>query len=660
MLWRAVIWLLWLVTKGQGAQLPNKGHSLQEGGQLALTAIDCENANEITSVKMADVCNIDKREKYLNQTIEATLLQKIESHLVTGFRCKKLETKIQAICGLFSHTKLYTPPQVLEPVQSSIEECSKALKNGILSLPDGSVRSVELNSKSYYKLVSVGNIWQSHTNVQCKGSVDNIDNKTVENIIEMISGQFSIEKIQIEIGEDYITDTDEKLKLPSICLNNLRNVACQTQTGTYLIPNLGNLCNFEKIRTLKFEKKSILTSEGQQDALINQEHKIFVALKNKEKTSENCGNLDLFNTNHRNLKIFLHGNLSDSEIKHLNMIDSVSPSNVDIDIEMSVLSEFDRYIGETNIYEHMYSLGKSLCTLNTMNLDKVIVSPFHENRLITVRGDILQEIHCKNVSVTARLGENRVNSCLLNWLPVWKGSTPAFLRAGTHLLVKDINELDKISCSAKFTAVFVTSNGSLLVADPEIQILNLTLQYSNELENEFLHVSDFKVPVHDTRTADLLYTDQEVTAYNDLLHFRHAKEQIITHLVGKYCHQSEDCGSYRPAVTSNFDLEELKEQLSPWTWVSGLLSKLQAAGSICSLIIVVYLVCVLMYKMWKLAFLMCGKRLDAKNAVKLAFFTDSVLIKAMLPTNEEVRGAVPTAKMEIPSAPEEMEILPTN
>lgn len=645
----------WLITTVQCAQFPTQINSIAPEGQMLLHGLDCASATAITSVRKDKLCQLSPAQQP-NKTIKAVLLQQVDAHIVEGYRCRKLETKLQAICGLFGHMKIYAPPAILEPTVTSITDCQLALKSGAINLADGTTKAIQLNERAYYKLVAVGDLWQTSSNVQCSGGEEAINNKTVSGIIEFISGQFVIEKVNFEISNSYIVDTEANIKLPGICSSGKGSVACQTAISTYLIPSLGDLCNLQKIRELEFIQTELITPQGKQNVIINHDHKIFIALKEKYQAADNCQNMQIYRTNNRNLKIFILDNATD--VGPLAKRHQVDPTNINLDIELNVAAEYQNFVREDHLYKYSRAIGTNLCVMSATTMEHMIRSPFHPERMIVARGDVIQEIHCRNTTVMARLGENRLNTCLLNWLPVWKGTEPAYLRAGTHILAATINELDKVPCSAKFTAIFTNVNGTLLVADPEVKVLNLQLHYEEEMQHEMIHLSDFDLPLHEGQDAELVYTSAELTAFNDLLHYKHAREQVITHLVGQYCHQSEDCGSYQPATAMNFDLNQLAEKLSPWTYISKLLNKLQYVGSLCSLVIVLYFCWTFCYKISTCAVMIGKRRLQPSQAVKLAFFTDQILLKSMIPANEEVE-VIPSPAAVKPSAPEESALLPT-
>lgn len=631
----------------KAVQIPSQINISHPEGQISLSALDCKAATDITSVRLDNACRLKSTTSNI-KNVSAAILQKVETHIVSGYRCTKVETKLQSICGLFGHFKLYAPPQVIEPVVTTIQDCEDAMRYGSLTLPDGSTKPVQLNRRSFYKLVSIGDIWQSADNVKCKGGTETIDNKTVNDVIEFVSGQFIIEEINFEVSSNSIVDMEANVKLPELCSNRQKNLACQTAVATYLIKDLGDSCNLQQIRKLMFSQTEIVTAKGKQVVLINKEHKIILNLKG-ESQLEGCQNMKIYDTNYAHLKLYLLETSEEADI--LAKRRSVNPNNVQLETEIRVAADYDLYIRELQLYEYSRSLGINLCSMTTSLMDKMIRSPFHSDRLLVTRGDVLQEIHCQNVTVVARIGENRLNKCLLNWLPVWQGSTPVFLHAGTHIITPTISQLDQVECSAKFTAIFAAIDGSLIVADPDVQVLSLPLQYET-LQHEMMHISDYQLPIHDDTSADLLYTDREVAAFNDLLHYKHAQERVLTHLVGKYCHQSDDCGSYQPATSTNFDLQQLKDQLSPWNWISRVLDRIQYFGSVCSIIIALYFMGNFLYKVFSCASLVSRDRIQASKALKLSFFTEQVFLRSLIPDREkesktpENKDAVPTIALE--------------
>lgn len=595
-----------------------------------LNALDCTAAHAVSSVKYTELCRLKDDHLAGNELKAAAILQHVEYHQKTGYKCETIESVSTMVCGFLSHEKMYESPDVMIPVATPLSTCNTAIKAGLFKLSDGTDKIVTLNSITYYKQVLVGDLYQEPNNVRCRGGITNIDNKTVSDLIRYVSGQFRLVETTFQISESEVIETATGVKIPQWCLNyrDRPRIECQTTSATFIIPDARSMCEYQIIRQLPFNATKIKSLTGRKDALINHEHKLFIELAGTEKLGKTCGNLLVQKTNHERVKIALLDELNSPP-----KFEEVDPDNIQVSLMIGLVSEYDRYLSESLWYRYARKLGNKMCSLSATALDNTVRSPFHDDRMIVTRGDLIQEISCKQIQVTAKIGETRIEGCLLNLLPVWRGTTPMYMQAKSHLLVETITNIDRIACDHRYSAIFTTVDDQLITADPEVKILDLNLMY-NEESLELLHVADGEEPVHDDRADDLLYTEREMTAYSELIHFRRAKEQISYQLVGKYCHKSRECGAYNPD-SANFDLQQLEARLSPLSWLNSWIEKLQQIGSFCAIGIALFMIWSILYKFWQFCHLTCKRKLQVKKAAKLVMFTDTLLLKAMIPANEE-------------------------
>ena len=80
--------------------------------------------------------------------------------------------------------------------------------------------------------------------------------------------------------------------------------------------------------------------------------------------------------------------------------------------------------------------------------------------------------------------------------------------------------LHKVDCKDQYTAVVRTTAGVYLQAVPEVRTVDIKI---TQVHNSFLQEQD----LHKEEGEHLLYTAEEVTAFQDLIHFQRTHQQVI-------------------------------------------------------------------------------------------------------------------------------------
>merc|ERR1711946_62965 len=101
-------------------------------------------------------------------------------------------------------------------------------------------------------------------------------------------------------------------------------------------------------------------------------------------------------------------------------MEELGASSVDLDLEMKISLGYLEHYFHLEMTARLRNFGKSLCGLESNRLTSTELSPFQKHSLMRTRGDLMQEIRCKPVKLTANLGENQhtlplQSSVLLSW-----------------------------------------------------------------------------------------------------------------------------------------------------------------------------------------------------------------------------------------------------
>ena len=551
--------------------------------RFTMNALDCLSPTEVRNGLMDSVCNTTRSMLATSKPQTVLVLQYNTQRVIQGYKCEKFVSRYDAICGAFSHTKVLSPPDVRIAVPFLAHDCAIAIKRQSYIKEDGNSVPIEPNRRIYYKYTEYGSLTWSTDNVACTGSSITVNGQVHNNVLSLVTTEVLIKSISIEINIGQAKDLDSLTDLPPSCSHD---IVCQDGMTGYVLEHQSS-CPLYTIRTLPMTYVKVKSGKGEeQDALVSHEHKLLLVLQGQEAAHPECKPIFAVTaTTFKDIKVVTESN-DIASIQHMAKV--IPASAVDLDLELRSSEEYIMYAFETMLKEKLGGLASSLCQMNTHGLSRVELSPFHPNALLRVRGELLQELVCNPVVVEVRIGDSRGNACFADSIPAWYKNSPVLVQAGTHLISTEA-EIAKVTCESTYTPVFKSREGKLLQASPDVQTLDLEIGH---LEGDFLHLSADAEVTHTSFKGDLLYTEAEVSAFNELIHFTRSRERVVDAMVGQYC-STGDCGLYTPSIGSRtFDLSNLEDQLqNPITkFFSNISDKVAEIGYCCSTVIVVYTV----------------------------------------------------------------------
>lgn len=515
-----------------------------------LRALDCRKPVSIKHGMIADIC----QNATMNSTgkmEEVYVMQRASQVTVKGHRCTRRVTSVYEVCGAFSHSKLMQPPSILEPEMLSMEDCLKMRDHSIYTKEDGNTISTDVNTVVRYKMVRHGTLHTSTENVECVGTTIWINQEQHKSVVELLSVELLIEEIDISIEGRKATDLDREIPLPEACVSENR---CLVGTTSYVLRPRPDQCPLFVVRKLPMEHIQVDTDAGRKPAIINRAHKLFFMLGEQEAVPDCPTSTNMYHTEYPNILLAFGANPGRPQ---KTIGGSVTASLVDPELELKIVAEFLAYEQETRVNDEVEAISRELCHRMRTTLLEQELSPFHQDALLRVRGDVVQEIFCTAVDVELRMGEKRGASCYAKAIPAYLRDEPVWVTAGERLVVSQ-HEAGEVPCGQQPPPVFRTAYGNLVVADPDVKAIQLPLEHLGEA---FVH-AEGKLR-HEVSDGELLYTEEEMAQYNQLVHYGRTREIVLDNLVAKYC-SSGECGNYQPARPDNFNLDHLGEELTPW------------------------------------------------------------------------------------------------
>jgi hypothetical protein len=550
-----------------------------------------------------------------------TVIQYNQQRKFKGIRCAKRVSSITAICGAFSHSKLVAPPDVLLPTIVPQRECAEISQTFILNTEDQRQIRISTGQTITYKYVESGSVAMSEANVACEGGEMKIRGKKHENILKLVTVSFTMTEVDVYEKRNQLRTSDGLL--PRNC--NLAFEGCNLEAMT-LVLDLGkiNMCQYVRIRTVDFEY--LVGDEKNDISLISDEHKMLFELKAKIEIPTECNVQGLLTkTNFERIFIYM-GSLDNG----LNLID---PGEVDLELETRVTDSYLVHWAESINQESNVKWEEQLCNLASLRMT-ADQSVLHGNHLLRMQGELISEFVCSEVQVRTRAGYKAEGDVCLDHLPVYTPDNQLKYLSPLSRLLVNRDVVSTINCSAHYPIVYEDNNGKMITANPEVKELRIALSDHHVLNPEASnHSKVFKF-------SSLLYTPEEVQAYEQMLQSHAAEKSAIRKFSSYYCGTTGECAPSRgtgdfkwtrlmnPEAMVNEWLENVKEQMLMWGSIWGLCC---FALTAVHFIIKIVIVCRNM-----------GKRSLSKMAIMRFVFLPGNELVSLFPVNEERHTALYT------------------
>ena len=102
-------------------------------------------------------------------TESLTLVQQDFTRIIKGFKCVKRKSVITALCGMFSHSKITSPMDILSPEVVTMSECQFMKQTHLYRTEDDRQIQVMTGGEVIYKYIAAGQVTFSEHNVACQG-----------------------------------------------------------------------------------------------------------------------------------------------------------------------------------------------------------------------------------------------------------------------------------------------------------------------------------------------------------------------------------------------------------------------------------------------------------------------------------------------------------
>ena len=591
--------------------LANSGSAFEEGHHVPIDGLDCRHPRSVRTGSLSKICGTPAADSGTNaEQQSALILMYSTKHTVKAYRCTRVESTFREICGVWSHSKIYEPPSIMEDAMVTQSECRRMALHATYVKEDKSMMPIPLNTRTQYQFVRHGKLAYSTNNVACTGATVMIHGEQTESILELVSVQLLVKEIEVSIDTDSALDLDQNIKLPKICA---KESTCQVGLEAYVLEHPEQTCPLSVIRQHVYTRVPIVQDGKPYTALVSTDTKTFLTLGTKEYSPVGCRpTFTYYATEYADIKV-VTADLALADLSNLQK--HLEASNLNIELEVKITSSYLSYTLDSRLDTQLNNVGQKLCRMTQHTLETTELSPFHSDSLIRVRGDLVQELKCTTVTAQVRVGEARDGKCYADSIQAWISNQPVRIQAVTHLVLQP-GEVEAVNCNSTYPPYFMAADGkTLLTARPEVRVENVTLQH---LEEDYLHLGHSGPVEHENYGTEFIYTHEEIDQFNDLIHFSRVKTRVVDNLVTDYCANNPRCGGYSPSSEppTPFNLEAIKDEVNPLNWFTAWTDKLARAGSLCSIAFMICCICLVIYRIYQTVVLACMHNFGMLNAIR--------------------------------------------
>lgn len=528
----------------QGAILPLLCMALAVAqGRHLLTAYNCYAAKAITKYQTDGICNPPTTAPEDGTTYH--LYQRSQTRTFTGYHCSVRRSAYPAACGVWGHVKLADVPEILHVQTVSPAWCRDMVTRRKFKLAATSTSfPLSLDRENYISMDEIGSLVRNGNSINCRGQTTHFKKQLLENTVLLTEYVVVVQSTKFMAKEQVVENTDRHIQLPC----PLETSSCATGDGTFIWTAPHGKCPLQYVRTIQavsFQSTFLLDVKNK--VLLNTTGRIQPAGCNEVVTRTQYD------------KLFV----STTTLSHIHQL---TPSNLDIELEVRNLAQFLLYLnhlGEERLDEHVQRI-----TCNQRSEQADTPSRLFGNTFILARGSVTYLFQCPEVSLQI-LTDKR---CFTD-IPVkstsedhaqWVDPTTRVLKH--HSTV--------VPCSPHFPLVI--QEGKMWLELPSLRPVAAPQNNTLALRrSEPILSTDF--------AAGGLYTQDEVNAWESLLSFPSYHQALLRSISLGTCIQANLCQEI--SGQPHYDLghmEAFPDWNNPLNWMK---KKLEYYGGVCSLVV---------------------------------------------------------------------------
>ena len=120
------------------------------GGMTKMDGLDCRHPRSVRTGSLNKICGTPTADTD-DQTEDALVLTYTTKHTVKAYRCTRIESTFREVCGMWSHSKLYEPPTIMQEALVTQEQCLQMALHSTYMKVDRNVMPITVNHKAQYQ-----------------------------------------------------------------------------------------------------------------------------------------------------------------------------------------------------------------------------------------------------------------------------------------------------------------------------------------------------------------------------------------------------------------------------------------------------------------------------------------------------------------------------
>ena len=550
--------------------------------RLTFVAQDCGSPLTARNFKTEALCTPPKaeQESAKREVEDAYILQKAEFVSRKAYRCHKMESRFDSICGAYSHTKIMAPPTIAQETMFSAETCAQTVASHIYIDETQKTHLLRVGGKTVleYSYLLHGKLTYSHDNVYCRGDTGvMIHGEPRDGVVSMISTRVVVEPVTILVPADGSSPMDDTYKqlLPEKCRwSSSCNNGYVAYASTKEVFNKRVSCHWHLVRKLPLEVMTIAAPESaeRKTAYLSRPANLLLPIDKQEVVIPGCEAVFARASTTIWPDLLVVMGLSASGDRDIKRLES---RELRVDLSGKVRSEFQALITREQLNAALAGVTRQMCRFLSLSLHEYAPSPFSEGYLLHREGDLMTEVKCASVQVKALEGGD---TCYSGAIVVQRGLEKELMLTGSRVLLK-LNQLPTVPCELQEVTWAENVDGQLIAFQPWPTKEKVQLSPVSLLEKLRPHVHG-ELPWFNKG----LYTQRQMNDFRRALIFNAATTVTVRRFTNQFCQGRGECLAL--AKVNSFNLADLTHPEDALTGLWGqLYQRLVQYGGLCSIIL---------------------------------------------------------------------------
>ena len=251
-----------------------------------ISYFDCSKPSAIYKYQTSHLCK--ETEIKEEPKSHMSVLQKIKNKALNGHSCQIVRSSWTYYCGVYSHSKIASIPQIEVTEGLSPNACNDMI-NSLKIRRHGQSYKLSMNGETIIRMVDAGMIKDEDNSVSCKGITQSIDGEVIDNILIISQTKVILKEESLTISGNEVEVLGDHLTLSCKPTSG----GCRTMEKTFVWSQQISECPLRKVRDIQVKE------EG--DYWIDENANVVLKKMNQVAAPAGCPSLLLFATEYEDV-----------------------------------------------------------------------------------------------------------------------------------------------------------------------------------------------------------------------------------------------------------------------------------------------------------------------------------------------------------------------